>query len=361
MGAPLIAIVGSVDPQRSYDPALKDTEQMTVAAEQLGRELAAAGCRIMVYSADPRFVEAHVVRGYVASGKARDGSVEVRFPSESKAASFPEHRSHPAAFRFQPDTSSDWEVSFYRSLADADGVLMLGGGQSSLVTGIVALGYGKPIVSVASFGGNAQKVWRLLEHENRLADADDHRAMAPPVWNDGAAKAVVGALLNQHRRRQELAEERRRAQAAGERRRRREALVAIALVVLSTLVVSFGLRGLAPGSWSLYAVVLFAPLVAGAAGATTKLVFEPETGRGAVVTVALGLAAGVISVLLFLTSQLAAASELLDAGTPNATTHARNLVLFAVVIGFIAGFTFESVYRKLARVDVVATESVERP
>jgi hypothetical protein len=123
VGAPLIAVVGSADPQRTYDPELKDAEKTRRAAEELGHELAVAGCRIMVYSGDPKFIEAHIVRGYVASGKACDGSIEVRFPDGSKAASFPEHQSHPSAFRFHPDTSRDWEVSFYRSLADADGVL----------------------------------------------------------------------------------------------------------------------------------------------------------------------------------------------------------------------------------------------
>jgi len=34
------------------------------------------------------------------------------------------------------------------------------------------------------------------------------------------------------------------------------------------------------------------------------------------------------------------------------------LLVVAVVIGFIAGFTFDAVYRKLAETDVVRTEAV---
>jgi hypothetical protein len=154
----------------------------------------------------------------VQSGTAAPGSIEVRFPDGAEAATFPECETHAAAFRFQPDTSQDWEVSFYRSLNDVDGLLLLGGGRSTLI--------------------------------------------------------------------------------------------------------------------------------------------GPD--RGATVMAALGLVAGGISALLFLLSQLAATPDLLDATSPNAADRSRNLTLFGAGIGFVAGFTFESVYRKLAGVDVVRSETVER-
>lgn len=215
------------------------------------------------------------------------------------------------------------------------------------------------MVAVATFGGNAQKVWRLLLHESPLAGRENHAAMAPPTWDRDAAQHVVQALLDQHRRRSERDEARRRAEAAHERRRRWVALVAGGLFVASILPVSLGLRGFEPGTWPLFAVVLLTPLVAGAAGATTRMVFEPDTVRGAVVTSILGLVAGGISVLLFLASQFASTPDLLGKGS-QAAEQASNLSLFAVIIGFIAGFTFESVYRKLAPVDVVRTEMLER-
>lgn len=108
--------MGSADPNRAYDPELKHADQATLAAEQLGRELARFGCHIVVYSSDPQFIEAHVVRGYVASGKAQEGSIQVRFPDGSPAATFPEYETNPGIFSFSPDPSRDWEVSFYRSL-----------------------------------------------------------------------------------------------------------------------------------------------------------------------------------------------------------------------------------------------------
>lgn len=86
MAAPLIAIVGSVDTARVGELKLRAPESAEGAAEALGRELAVTGFRISVYTSDPKFIEAHVVRGYVGSGKAAAGSIEVRFPDGSEAA-----------------------------------------------------------------------------------------------------------------------------------------------------------------------------------------------------------------------------------------------------------------------------------
>jgi hypothetical protein len=41
------------------------------AARELGRALAKAGFTIIVYSADPKFIEPYVVEGYIASGGAK--------------------------------------------------------------------------------------------------------------------------------------------------------------------------------------------------------------------------------------------------------------------------------------------------
>jgi hypothetical protein len=308
----------------------------------------------------PQFIEAHVVRGYVAAGTAAPGSIEVRFPDGSEAARFPEYETHAAAFRFQPDTSRDWEVSFYRSLNDADGLLLLGGGRSTLIGGLVAIGLGLPTVAVATFGGNARKVWSLLGRENELLTEADHAAMAPPAWDDTSARRMVEGLLAQQRRQAEAQAARRREEAAEARRRVRDATLVIGLFVAVMATVSLGLRGFEPGLLAIYVVVLMTPLLAGAAGATVKTVFEPDPDRSATVVAALGLAAGGISALLFLLSQLAATPDLLNASNPEAADRARNLTLFGAGIGFVAGFTFESVYRKLAAVDVARTETLER-
>ena len=251
-------MVGSAEAVRADELELRQPELARRAAEELGRGLAAAGCRISVYTSDPRFIEAHVLRGYVQSGTAAPGSIEVRFSDGAEAATFPECETHAAAFRFQPDTSQDWE--------------------------------------------------------------------------DTSARRMVASLLTQLRRQAEPRATRREAEAAEARRRVRDAVLVIGLFVAVMAAVTLELRGFEPGSLAMYAVVLMTPLLAGAAGATAKTVFETDPDRGATVMAALGLVAGGISAVLFLLSQL----------------------------GFVAGFTFESVYRKLAGVDVVRSETVER-
>ena len=53
-------------------------------------------------------------------------------------------------------------MSYYRSLVEADGVLLVGGGRATFSTGLVALAFHIPALPVATFGGSAAKVWQAL-------------------------------------------------------------------------------------------------------------------------------------------------------------------------------------------------------
>jgi len=128
----LIAIVGSIDPQRAYDPLLDNVDLARQACVDLGRELAIAGCDLIVYSASEGFIEASIVSGYVSSGKAERGSIQVRSPYGGTAANFAEAREHREVFDIHPDSSLDWKVSYYRSLVDTQGILLVGGGRSTV-------------------------------------------------------------------------------------------------------------------------------------------------------------------------------------------------------------------------------------
>jgi hypothetical protein len=77
MARPQAAIVGSVDETRVFDPPVPDPAGARLACAELGRELAVAGWDLVVYSVKPKFIEADVVRGYVASGKATSKSIHV--------------------------------------------------------------------------------------------------------------------------------------------------------------------------------------------------------------------------------------------------------------------------------------------
>jgi hypothetical protein len=355
----LIAIAGSAEPGRPYSPALTNIGNAQVAAVEIGRELAVAGCDLVVYSSDTRFIETHVVQGYVESDQALPRSIQVRAPQDADVASFSQMQTSPELFDLRLDASDDWEVSFYRSLPEVDGLILIGGGRSVLIAGLIALTRQIPIVSVAAFGGSALKVWRLLTHDERLFEVGDLAAMAPPAWDQGSAARLVESLLRQRQRRSQAREEERRTAQRDERGRLRQWLVATLLFVASAMTVPLGIGGLRPGSAALLFLLFSAPLLAGASGATIRMAAIPRSGDPRMArAVTLGLAAGGICTFLFLMSQLAASPDLLTGERSLADVQVRGLLLFAVTIGFLAGFTFESVYRRLAMVDVVQLDAL---
>jgi hypothetical protein len=357
---PLIAIIGSAEPGRGYDVPLRHLEAVTQAAEELGRELALAGFGLIVYSSAPAFIEADVVRGYVAAGKAVERSIQVWFPQGAEVTTFAEAAEHGDLFDFHADGSREWEVSFYRSVASASGLLLLGGGRSTFVAGIVGVTNRTPMVAVPRFGGYAEKVWELLDRDRGVGLATDAEiaAMARPVWQQGSAAELVQVLREQDERRQAERDAERRDELAQIRQRRRESLVAGLLFVAAVMAVPLGLQAVEPGTTASYVLLFATPLVAGAAGSAIRMVFEPGT-RKLTETAVLGLIAGGISVILFFLSQLASSPDLLD-GKAMAESQARGLLLFGVVIGFIAGFTFEAVYRRWTRVEVGQTGPIEK-
>jgi hypothetical protein len=105
------------------------------------------------------------------------------------------------------------------------------------------------------------------------------------------------------------------------------------------------------------------PLLAGVAGSTIRLVFDASqrsellSPQSATTTAALGLIAGGIAGLLFITSQITTATP--TQGSIVNADQARKLVLFGVLIGFVAGLTLDAVFRKLISSDVVDVSTIE--
>ena len=369
MPGPMIVIAGSADPKRSdYDPPV-DTAGAVAAAEQIGAELATAGCRIIVYTSDPAFIDAHLVRGFVSARQRRaragpgshvpdtEKAIQVRFPAGSAAANFPEYETAPDLFDFQADPQPDWQASFYRSLREADGVVLVGGGQAVLITGHLALGYRIPLMALSKFGGSARQIWQAIVPGQDLPSKEDRDLMAQPQWSSATAGAVVRALLAQYeRRRAELEAKRHQGRdQAHEKSVRSFVAGALLLITLAMLAIGLGWSAMQPLQFQL--LLLFSGASAGAAGSTTRALWAGTAEVSAARTTVLGLAAGAISAVLYIAAQIAANPALLGR-TPAATEPPRPLLLFAVVIGFIAGFTFDAVYRKLAETDVTQTDVV---
>jgi hypothetical protein len=302
----------------------------------------------VVYSVKPKFVEADVVRGYVGSGKATSKSIHVHAPIGK--GSFVEYAAQPELFDVRPDPSGDWEVSFYRSLAGCDGVMLLGGGRSTLITGLIALTMRLPVLAVAAFGGNARKVWERLSGTTGQSEADIAEMGKP--WQDSSAAQLVEALNRQRNAR--VARERMESRRQRTEARRAKTSLTVALVLLlaavAGLVLAWAWR-LGPGmSIALLALV---PMLAAAGGALIRT--SLDVGRDWMRAGVLGGAAGLITGLLYVASQLLGSPMLLDPGQIAAV---RRLLLFVFPIGFVAGLTFDAVYAKLRGPDVSQADTL---
>ena len=77
-------------------------------------------------------------------------------------------KSITAHFFSQPDSSPGWTSSFYKSLAEVDAVILLGGGDTTYIAGTVALNDGKSVVAVGAFGGTAKTIWDELVFDPEL-------------------------------------------------------------------------------------------------------------------------------------------------------------------------------------------------
>jgi hypothetical protein len=344
----LIAIVGSVDETRPIEPPLKNPAQARQAAEAMGAALAEKGDRILVYTAEAGFLETFVVRGYVGSGKAKPKSIVARFPMGNETE-FAEYAASPALFDLQRDRTEDWETSFYRSLREVDGVVLIGGGRSTLITGLIAVTLRIPLVATLAYGGKAEEVWKVLDSAQDLPSAEEINAMAKPGTAE-VAREWVDSLEAQRRARQ-------RQSSA----RQRIATVAALLLVgwVATLPVGFILlkartaQGELPPPWDIVfiALLFISPLIAGASGATLRGLLPGQEGMTAGSSV-LGAAAGAIASLLYVGAQL------LSSGASGGTPNNFPLLLFAVGFGFIAGFTFDSVFKKLESVNALQPDEL---
>lgn len=347
------SIVGAADPGRNdptradaYKPEVRIDETRAIA-RALGAELAKRGHGLAVY--DAMFIEADAVAGYVSARPApRRGEplIVISQPQDSKFVPFKEEATHSALFERRADKSGLWEVSFYRSLIDSDGVILLGGGNSTSIAGQVAIGARIPVLALERTGGSATTVWKTIAPGIDLPTIDEHARMARDLSPDVVA-GWVDALEAQRRRRY----------AVESGPILWHAVHASALFVIA-LVAALGsnlISGMPVGGEK--ALLLLATLLAGASGAAIRMVFERRYGSGPLVppsiaiTCALGMMAGALSGLLYLVAQ---PTLLLDL---KGDTGFR-LMAIVVAISTVGGLTAESIFRKLLGIDVLQTRGL---
>ena len=227
---PIIAIVGNV----------KTHPNAPEAAEALGSALAKARLRILVYSSGEDFLERHIVKGYVASQAAAKRSVQVRYALHGSKPAFPEQQTHAEVFDWRPDPSPDWEVSFYQSLSDADGILLMGGGDATRIAGVVAMGHGIAILAVAGLDGAGARVWERLRPGRDLPSNDEISLMGRP-WSADQAAEFATLLKDQIARKAALATLQRMAEIRSQISVTWRAVVAVLFFLLAVACVPVAL------------------------------------------------------------------------------------------------------------------------
>ncbi|MFE2297504.1 hypothetical protein ACFXAW_04830 [Streptomyces sp. NPDC059445] len=303
--------------------------------------LAEGGCRLIVYSSEAQFVEDQVVSGYLSHADLPPGSIQVRPPYDDGETDFPLRDERPEVFDVRHDPAGDWEIGFYRSLREVDGVVLVGGGRSTLNTGMICLAFGIPVYPVACFGGAARKVWETMNRSSHHASADEVSAMGAE-WGSGSARRLVELLHVQRSRRGE----RQREEA---RSRHRAALRAGLSTVAGLLLLCLGL-GTIPLTYAVDAnaavnlsALIVGALATGTAGAITRTVFDRGTSWAR--TAALGTSAGAVAFLLFVSAQLAASPDIL------AGEGARRLLFYVLAVAFVSGFTSDKLYGRLKQTE----------
>jgi hypothetical protein len=340
-----IAVVGSASPRLDYGNSVRDAAEARVAARELGRELANAGFDLVVYSSRSDFIERDVVDGYIRSDHVRPGSVRALSRYGFDDADFASTGQVREIVTHVRDSSTDWEVSFYRSLLGVDGVVLLGGGRSTLIAGLIALSQQIALVPIACFGGGAEKAWFQMSREPNFATEDDI-AKAAADWTDESAKAVVSSIIGQRQRKGEAADRLQKARYHAEKSRVRGLIAGLIclLVSLGTIPASYVSR---PATASSIILLIAAPLFAATCGSIVRNTSEERLDwLGAMI---MGAAAGSIAFLLFVAAQIATSPNILNGDG------ARRLLFFVIPIGFIAGLTFDAVYNKLRSQDVIRT------
>jgi hypothetical protein len=347
-----VLIVGSADPNRTdYDPKLIEPTGARQAAEHIGAELARRGCRIVVYSANPEVIESDVVRGFVSALKRNvEKMVEVRYPHDAPDSfKFPEAEKRPEIFLSLPDRNSDWEASFFASLRGADGVLIIGGGRSSQAIGYAALAYDVPVMSVAYFGGAAEKVWLAIKTGFHLPTDEDLRVMKPASWSPDTPRKIVDALFAQCKVRRERDAARRERDAAAkaaasetraQRMRTRRAISAVFVLLIAIGIAVWGFALPEPRTDFLFnlLLILVGPVAGAGAALACSAWMAREDNRSGYVVGGLGFVAGLVSSLLYLLAQFSVSGDV--------KTIKGFAIYFAMATGLLAGFTMDQVLKQ---------------
>jgi hypothetical protein len=376
-----IAIIGSVDrppeekakqqgelpnEEKAADEVAKIAKRKEKATD-LGRQLVAKGYHIVVYEDKEHFLEPHVVRGYIEGKKAAKDSIRVYYfqKESSDKIPFSEYEATHNCFDYKKNLDEEWEVSFYNSLTTndpkdrIDGAIFLGGGRSTLIAGVVMVGYEKLIVAYPEVGSSAEKVLKHLRRRKPFLgeqlDAMEHRSWYP--------EKLIGLFSEQQKAFK--AEEKKRRQDSRKFNEYILRLITLFSTVLAFLSIPFTLNTPPPDYAVLLLFMIFAPAFAGAGGAAlieiTKARSQndnpPSNQQSASQTFVVGFSVGLIYAGFITIQQLAANSVQPDHNI--IIQQAQRLILISVPIGFGGGLALDTVIERIR--GAVAQRAISLP
>jgi hypothetical protein len=216
---------------------------------------------------------------------------------------------------------------------------------------LIALTLRIPLAAIASFGGVARQVWEILDTEQNYATEEEIALMAQSEWRPNSAEKLIRSLVDQGNRRVAEELEKQRTVRRESRRTLTSLGIATALLLLALCAIPLA-WGQTPGTTRNLAILTAAPLLAATAGAIFRSAFD--VGHDWAKTALLGFAAGAVSFLLFVAAQLATTPDALEGAG------ARRLLIFVLAIGFIAGFTFDTVYSRMRAADVARISAIDQ-
>lgn len=338
--APYVAVVGGF--YNLDDAKISDAIRI---AESLGAALANADFNLVVYYSDKNSLEPHVVRGYVPQAQDRTQCIRIRTPQKLRRdkATFDEEATHGEMFDPDLFPSDDWEAPFYQSLADVDGVdaiVLLSGGESTLIAGHIALARKLPVLAVEELGGSAYEIWQQL----KLAD--------PSIksWNTCGSEQLVTQLRAKcdHARKVRGDRERKIRRIESWASARRYAglcgatLLAFVMVLVYVIIED-------PDPKSFFVATIIGLLAAGATGALARGVIWANTRSDAGITLLLGTLAGLVVGLGYIIPQLVGAPGAFHPDAKDVVGADIFQFLTALLVSISGGFGLDTVFDRLRK------------
>jgi hypothetical protein len=294
------------------------------------------------------------VRGYLGvRGKRSSKSIQVRYPPQLHRL-FPGERPDDDRFDRQPQ-GAEWD--FYTRLAAVDGIIVIGGGYTTKIAGLIAIGSKTPIIALAGFGGAAENVLENLRQERHsIAAEGDLNVMAQQTWGAKSAGHCINALLDQIERRRALDQQTEILKSERKRVWGLTMLAAIGSVLFAVVLLALAeaLHSDQTPRWISW-ILFGAPAAAGASGAAIRVLWDhysrdqvagpPLKLRPVGMTISLGFWASGVTGALFLMPQIASLGQL-------QATQAFRLIPFSSMVGLLTGLTLDRVFPRLLKIEV---------